>query len=144
MEAETASEFPDSLDGVEFGTVGRKEIKGEGGGLLYSPGQVEARSVVLGIITDHNDAAAIGGAGLAQQLQKLPKAFAVESAGFATIKEFSIAQSYGAEVSHAAASRVMVKDWIPDFGRDPHATARAVLLEMHFVQRPQIDASVSH
>ena len=78
METETASEFPDRLDRVKFRTEGRKKIESEGRGLLLSPVQVQPRTVVLGIIADHNDAAALGGAGLTQEFQKFPEAFAVE------------------------------------------------------------------
>ena len=143
METEPASEFPDPLDGVEFGTIRRKKIESESG-LLFSPGQVQSRAVVLGIIADQDDAAAFGGAGLAQEFQKLPEAFAVEPASLAAVKELTVAEPYRTKVSYAAARRVMVEDGIPDFGRHPHATARPVLLEMHFVQCPQIDTCVPH
>ena len=46
------------------------------------------------------------------------------------------AESHGTEVPYAAPGRVMVEDGIPDFRRYPHATAGAVLLKVHFVQRP--------
>ena len=72
MQTETASEFPDPLDRIEFGTVGRKKIESESGGLLFSSGQVQPRMVVFGIITDDDHAAAVGSTGLAQEFQKLP------------------------------------------------------------------------
>ena len=144
VETEAASEFPDSLDGVEFGAVGRQKMESESGLLLLSPSQVQARTMVLGMIADHDDAAAMDRAGLPQEAQKLPKAFTVESAGFAAIEELAVSESYRAEVSHTAPGGVMIDNGIFDFRRNPQATARAVLLKVHFVQRPHIGARISH
>ena len=38
----------------------------------------------------------------------------------------------------------MQEDGVLDFWRDPHAAARAMLLKVHFVGRPKIDAGILH
>ena len=40
LEAEAASEFPDTLNGIEFGAIRREEVKRESRPLLFSPGPV--------------------------------------------------------------------------------------------------------
>ena len=144
METETAREFPNSLDRVEFGAVGREEVERESGQLLLSPGQVQTRTMILGVVADDDDVPASGRAGFTQELQKLPEAFAIEAVRFAAIKELAVSQSHGAEVSDATPGRVMIEDRILDFRRYPHATARTMLLEVYFVQRPQIGGRISH
>src|SRR5215831_18621985 len=63
---------------------------------------------------------------------------------FAAIDKSAVAESHGTEVSHAAPRRVMVNDRVLDFWRYPHAAAGAMLLEVHFVQRPHISGRISH
>jgi hypothetical protein len=43
VEAESAGEFPDSFDGIQFGAVGRQEVQAEIGDLLDAPFQMQFR-----------------------------------------------------------------------------------------------------
>lgn len=53
--------------------------------------------------------------------------------------EFSGAQADGAEAGHGFSSGCVLQHRILDLGRHPHASARAVLLEMAFVQAPELN-----
>src|SRR3989344_6185629 len=53
------------------------------------------------------------------------------------------AQADGAEASHGFAGRCMLQDGVLDFRGYPHTAARAVLLEVTFIQAPQFDVGAS-
>lgn len=50
------------------------------------------------------------------------------------------AQADGPKAGHRLTGGRMEQDGILDLGRDPHAAARAMLLEVAFVQTPQFNA----
>ena len=57
--------------------------------------------------------------------------------------ELTTVQADGAKAGNGLAGRRMLQDWILDFRRYPHATARAVLLEVTFIQTPQFDVGTA-
>src|SRR5277367_286139 len=57
--------------------------------------------------------------------------------------ELTTVQADGAKAGHRLAGRRMLQDGVLDFGRYPHATARAVLLEVTFIQTPQFDVGTA-
>ena len=84
MEAAAASEFPYALDRIQLGTVRREIIEREFSGVSFSPGMMHAGVMVLGIVADHDDPAAVRDAGFVQKFEELPKGFAIEPARFAS------------------------------------------------------------
>ena len=57
--------------------------------------------------------------------------------------ELTSAQADGAEAGDGLAGRRMLQDRVLDFGRYPHAAARAMLLEVTFIQTPQFDVGTT-
>src|SRR5580704_7098799 len=57
--------------------------------------------------------------------------------------ELARVQADGAETSHGLAGRRMLQDGVFDFRRHPHAAARTVLLEVTFIQAPQLDVGTA-
>jgi hypothetical protein len=52
VQAKTAEQFPDALDGIELRTVGREKMEAKVWFLLPSPFGMQRRVVVLGIVGD--------------------------------------------------------------------------------------------
>ena len=73
-----------------------------------------------------------------QPLEKAQECCGVEDRAHHS-NELTTPQVDRAETSHGLASRGMLQDRVLDFRRYPHPTTRAVLLEVTFIQAPQID-----
>ena len=144
VETESAREFPDSLDRIEFRTVGREEVECEDCRVLLPPGQVQPGVMVFGVVADRDNSATLNRARFPQEFQECPEAFAVEPSRFPNPEELPVSEPHGAEVSYAVPGRVVIQDGIPGFRRYPHTAAGTVLLEMDFVQRPKIDERISY
>ena len=142
METQSARQFPNSLDGIQFWTVGRKEFQGERRFLLSTPRQMQPRSMVVGVVADGHHAASTTDCGGLKRLQEGPETGAVEAAAFPLMNQFAIVDADRAKVADALARGMVEQNGVLYFGRHPHPAARAVLLKMHFVQSPQIDLGI--
>jgi hypothetical protein len=100
--------------------------------------------VITGIVGDDHDPSPGSAAGGAELLEKLQEAGPIEFAGFQTEHKAPIAQAHGPEIAHTLAGGGVQQDRVLDFWRDPHAAARAMLLKVHLVGGPKIDAVVLH
>jgi hypothetical protein len=138
METEPTREFPDALDGVQFGAVGRQEIQREALGALLPPLLVNPSVVVSGIVRDHHNTPSRSAAGRPQRFEELSAGNSIELTRLAAKEEPSVPQANGAKVANVVSARMVGQDWVLDFGRDPHPAARTVLLEMHFVHSPKV------
>jgi hypothetical protein len=81
------------------------------------------------------------GADLTQLFHKDPKRLCVKGFQLSLIGELSISETNGAKVADTFSCRVMQHNGILAFGRNPHSAPGTMLLEMHFIQRPEIDIS---
>ena len=142
METEPTREFPDALDWIQFGTVGRQEIQREALGALLPPLLVKPGVVVSRIVRDHRDTPSRSAAGRPQRLEKLPAGNGIELTRLAPKEEPSVPQANGAEIAHAVPTRMVTQNRVLDFGRDPHPAARTMLLEVHFVHGPKIHRGI--
>jgi hypothetical protein len=68
----------------------------------------------------------------------------MEDAGFQTEHKAPIPQAHCPKIAHTLAGGGVQQDGVLDFWRDPHAAARAMLLKVHLVGSPKIDAVVPH
>jgi len=138
METEPTREFPDALDRVQFGAVRWQEVQRETLGALFPPLLVKPGMVVSRIVRDHRDTPCRSAAGRPQRLEKLPTGDGIELARLAPKEEPSVPQANGAKIANVIPAGMVMQDRVPGFGRDPHPTARPMLLEVHFVHRPKI------
>jgi len=136
METKLACQFPDTLYGVQIGTVGRKIIQGEIWRLGVPPRFMHFRMMIPGIVRDDHDAFAPLPAPLLKEFHEVPEALPVKSIGLARRDELAVAQTHRPKVSDALASGVVQDGGVAIFGRHPHAAPGAVLLKMDFVQCP--------
>ena len=142
VEPQAAKELPDALNGVELRAVRGKEKQREVGLLRETPSGVERGVVIFGVIDDDHHAPTRSGADASQMAQECPAGLGIEVTGRWKRAQLAVTQSNGAEVADAFSRRRMDADRIPNFRRNPHPTPAAVLLEMNFIQRPQIDGGV--
>ena len=143
MNAETAREFPDSLDGVQVGAVRRQEVEKETATVLFPPLFVETGMVILGVVHNEDDLA-VGSRGGAPQLpEKVEEGLRIEAAFLAAKDQPAVAEAKGPKVSDTPARRMMEQNGIFHFRGNPHPATGSVLLEVHLVQRPQVDARIS-
>jgi hypothetical protein len=91
--------------------------------------------------TTASPGAAAGGAELLEELQE---AGSVKFAGLQTEHKPPIPPAHGSEIPHTLAGGGVEQDRVLDFRRNPHAAARAMLLNVHFVGGPKIDAGILH
>ncbi len=143
VEPEFAEEFPDSLDGIEVRAVRREEEQDEAGLLKAAPFGVKSGMVIPGVIDDDDDAAALAPAPAPQLAKEGPAGLGIEVSLRLGSDQPSISDPYGAKVADEFAGRRMATNRVPDFRWNPHAAPAAVLLEMDFVQRPEINLWVA-
>lgn len=70
--------------------------------------------------------------------QEFPEGLSVKSFGLATEHQSAVPEADRSEVSHAFSRRVMKYDWVLILWWNPHAAPRSLLLEMDFIERPEI------
>src|SRR5579863_1304119 len=104
---------------------------------------MQSSMVIFCVVNNQDDAAARPTTGLANLAKKGPSALAVELLRFPQGHEFSVPQAHGAEVANGLARRMVQQHRVLLLRRHPHSTAGSVLLEMHFIHGPQINAFVS-
>jgi hypothetical protein len=130
--------FPDALDGIQVWAVRWQKVEAKTLPLLASPVSMESGMMIGGIIRDDHDTPAGVSTGTAKIFQELEAGGSVKTTRLALKEEPPIAHSHGAEVTDATPGGVVEQHRVFDFGRDPHAAARAVLLEMHLVHSPKV------
>src|SRR4030088_1185647 len=97
--------------------------------------------MIAGVV-EYKDHASSGGLLAQQPLEKAQERCGVEDRAHHAY-ELTGDQTDGAEASHGLSGRRMLQDGVLDFRRHPHATARAVLLEVAFIQTPQFDVGTT-
>ena len=142
VEPKASKELPDALNGIELRAVRGKEKQREVGLLREAPGGMKRGVVVFGVVDDDDHAPAGACAEASQMAQERPAGSGIEVAGRWQRAEFAVAHSDRSEVADALSRWRMDADRIPNFRRNPHTTAAAVLLEVNFIQRPQIDGGI--
>ena len=142
VEQAPSQELPDPFDRVKLGAVRWEEEQREIGLLGQTPSRVERGVVVAGVVDDDDHAAAGAGTDPTQVAKEGPAGLGVEAAGRRQIAELSVTQAHSPEVADGLAGRSVSAHWVPDFGRNPHAAAASVLLEMNLIQRPQINPRI--
>jgi len=97
--------------------------------------------MITGIIEYENHAPS-GGLLAQQSFEESPESRGVEDRTHHAYK-LTGTQVNGTETGDRLAGRRMLQDGILDFRRYPHAAARTVLLEVTFIQAPQVDVGAA-
>jgi len=136
VEAASSGEFPDTLDGVQIGTVGRQVVEAKAVQALRSPGFVKGRVVIGGVVENENRLTLAVPADVPELAEKVEEGRAIESLLFAAKHKSSIAKTDGTIVANRPAGGVMQQGRLFDLRRHPHPTAGTVLLKVDLVERP--------
>src|SRR5208282_5126539 len=142
MYTKPTRELPDALRGVQFRTVGRQEVQAETFRRLLPPIAVQSGVVVSGVVSNHHHLSSRASAGGTKFFQELPAGHGVELARLTPEEELAVAEADRSLVAHALPGRLVKQHRVLGFGRDPQATARTVLLKMHFVHGPEINRGI--
>ena len=142
VQTPAACELPDALDGVQLRAVGREVIEREAIPVLFPPIPVKAGMMVFRVVSNDHDAALTSGAGGLQVLEELPAGEGVELIRLTPIEKLAVAQADGSVIAHTLAGGRVQQHGVAGFGRNPHATARTVLLKMHFVHSPKVNYGI--
>src|SRR5580658_1575253 len=142
VQAEAANQFPNPLNGIEIWAVGRQKGQLESWFLGFAPRKMQSSMVIFCVVNNHDDAAARSTTGLAHLAKKAPRALAVELFRFPQGHELPVSQGHRAEIANGLARRMMQQHRVFLLRRHPHPATRSVLLKMHFIHSPQINAFV--
>ena len=142
MNTKPTREFPDALRGVQFRTVGRQEVQAETFRFLLSPVAVQSGVVISGVVGNDYHLSSRARAGGTKLFQELPTGQGVELARLRPEEESAVAQADRSIVANALPGGLVKQHGVLGFGRDPHPTARTVLLKMHFVHGPEINRRI--
>ena len=139
MKTRASNQFPNALDGVEFWAVGREEMQSKVTGYVLSPLGVKRGVMVTRVVGDDHDFTIGASAAAFKTAQEVPARLRVEHSFGARHDELAVAQPHRAEVADALARGSVPAHRIGHLGRNPHAAARSVLLEVHFIHSPQVN-----
>jgi hypothetical protein len=142
MNAKPTREFPDTFRGVQFRAVGRQEVQVEAFRLLLPPVVVQPGVVIAGVVGNHHHLSSPASAAGTELLQELPAGQGVEFARLPPKEKSAVTQTNRSIVAHALVGGRMKQRGVLGLGRDPHSTARTVLLKMHFVYGPEINRRI--
>lgn len=140
MQTQVPNQFPDPLDWVQVRAVWRQEQKPEPRFLGEPPFFVHGGVVVFGVVNNDSNPAARSDAGGVQASKERPSRNCIKLPLLSGKAKFAIAQANSTEVSHAFSGGVMEKNGIFHFRGNPHDAPRSVLLEMDFINCPNVVA----
>jgi hypothetical protein len=139
VQTEPAGELPYPLNGIKIRAVRRQKIQPEKI-ILRMAGD---RVMIASIVGDgYHVPAAVGAEALKISVEGM-KGHGIKSFCLPLEDKLPIPQAHGAKIPDTAPRRMMPQNRIGLLWRHPHPTARAILLEMDFVQKPQVHLRIS-
>ncbi len=137
VRSQTPRQPPDALDRRQLRTVGGKEPQLEVVAVGGKQRLKQFRAVVTRVVEyDHH--LLVARSAPEQSLEEDLEGGGVEHRG-KDVDELAAQQADRAETGDGLSRRGMEDDGVLVFGRDPHATAGAVALEVAFVLAPQLN-----
>src|SRR5229473_813422 len=137
VSSKAPSQLPHPLYRSQLRAVGRQEQQAQLSSMAMKEVGQES-CVMIPSVVEHDDQAASGRLLAKQPPEESPEGGGVEDGAHHSYK-LSGVQTDGPKAGHRLSGRRMPQDRVLDFGRYPHATAGAVLLEVTFIQTPQFD-----
>jgi hypothetical protein len=144
MQAAASSQLPYSLDWIQFGAIRRQVVQSKIVGVFVSPRLMKQGVMVFGIVGDYNHPATGSDTDAPEALHESKESRAIELAGLTTELKSSVPQPHSTKVSNAVPCRSVQQNGVFGFWRNPHPASGAMLLEVHFVDGPEIDCLVGH
>src|SRR5580658_28676 len=138
MQTAPPSQLPDPFDRIEFWTIGRQKMQTKVIFDFSSPSRMQVGMVIASVVDNHHHFPAWATAAL-QFAVKIPAGAGIKHAVGLGHEQLAIFETYSPEKTDAFSRWGMEANRIFHFGRNPHAATRAVLLEVNFIHRPQIN-----
>jgi len=143
VQTAAADQFPNTFDRIEFRTVRRQKVEDKMVGNFLSPRFMQTGVVIASIVDDHDNLSARGLGDSFNPSIEAPAGAGVEHPVRRRHDQFAILQAHGPKVTDAFTSWGVKTDGILDLRRNPHAASGAMLLEVHFIHRPQVNFRIS-
>lgn len=100
--------------------------------------------MIPGVVGDNDNLLARMATCLSQLLEKFEECFSIESGLFVAVYKFTVVKPDCSKITNASTGWLMVQNRVAVFWRYPHTTLGVILLEMNFVDCPQIHNRVGH
>lgn len=139
VRCQPSREFPDSLDGRQLGAVRRQKQQFEMGSVLLQQRLEQLGVVVAGVVQHHHHPLVAGP--VAKQFPQVGFERGRVELGRHDVNELAASQADRAEAGDGLARGGVVDHGVPVLRGNPHSAARAVLLEVAFVQAPQFNVA---
>ena len=137
VRAKLAGQLPDPFDGIQVRAVGRQEGARQGR-VPRREKRVQERCVMIPGIVQHEDELPVGPAMPPELAQERRECDRIELGGEGGY-ELTRPELDGPEQGHGLARRGMEQHGSRLFRRHPHDAAGAVLLEVAFVETPEVN-----
>jgi hypothetical protein len=137
VRAEPPRQLPNALDGIEIGTVRRKEVELESMAMIVKPGMKNSSMTEARIIHDQDHPPVRPGM-TQKQPQNGLECFGVEGRDRES-NEAAVGRTDSPENGRRLLGWGVKKHMIGIFRGNPHDTPRPVLLKMTFIGKPQIN-----
>ncbi len=142
VQTATTGGLPEAFDRIQLWTVGRQGFQSDAFGVALPPGLVEPGVVASGIVQYQHHAPLGRSIGPAELAEEIKEGLGPESLRLAQVQKPAVPQAHGAKIADAPPRGVVQQNRIAVLRRCPHAAARAMLLEVHLIQGPQVNAWV--
>src|SRR3974377_1504986 len=143
VQAAATNQLPHSFNGIELRTVGRQEVQTEVVGYFLAPPFVETGMVIPSVVRDNYRLPPSTACSPSQFAQKLPTGLGIKHTLRSRHQQFPVVQAHGSEKADALSGGCVMAHRVLHLWRNPHATTRTMLLEMHFIHCPQIEVGSS-
>ena len=142
MKAQAANQFPNPLDRVKVWAIGWEKEQLEIGLLGLTPLSVHTRMVESGIIHDDHNAPSRTTGNPSELVIERPGRLGIKLLGLLNRHEFAVTKAHRAEIADRFTRRMVEQNRILDLGWNPHEATGAMLLEVHFIDSPQINTRI--
>ena len=141
MRRQLSRKFPNALDRIQVGAVGWQEVETNPGPTRVKKRPQQSSVVIARIVEDQDHATA--SRPMRQELaQELSERHGAESR-LLQRNQLSVPEVHRSEQRHRLSRGSMEQHRVRILGRNPHHRPRSVLLEVAFIQAPQINAGVA-
>lgn len=137
-----ANQLPNAFNRIEFRAVRWQEVKDKVVGNFLTPRFMQTGVVIASVVDDHDDLSSRGLCDASHSSIKLPASAGVKHPVRRRHDELAILQTHRPKVTDALTSWGVKANRVLDLRGNPHATSGAVLLEMHFIHSPQVNARI--
>lgn len=133
MSGHPTCKFPDTLDGVQLGTVRWHKCQRHGIPVLFPPYEMQFGMMIPDVVENQHDVTARMATGTTNLLEEREEGFAIKAIFLPVIDKLAIPDSYGPKIADSFTCWMVQKNRVRHFRWHPHPTGRAVLFKSDLV-----------